>query len=456
MSALKFPLYSLAALSVVLIGTSPAAQAQVRINMTTAQQTNCVATTDSDGVRLVAGTTDLAASGVTLTGTGCQSGSGSSGNFAANVSVQGTATAPTSVNVQWSASTDATRCMYGGTSAPGWPAGTLACQDATSCSSPSPHVIPVTIGSAGTYNFSVSCTNSTGYAAGTLTAGGSGGGLPVPANFALTAPAQAATATPFQVSWSVTGATSCTGSASLNGSSANLLGWTDQTSATSPRSVTASAAGSYVLSLTCSNTAGSVTSQNATVVVGPVDLTCPSAPLTRQTVGNIQYPPYIGTGQPTRQNVDLTQWNNIWGHNTATDAMASWPGLAGSSPVITAFGRTQYIAAKFHTTSTLSPTLSGFYKNVSNFGGTTIDMTISPTCGDFQPVRAGCIRSNVAPADTGAVYWRSASDTGFYCHLDPDTDYYLNIRMSDPAAGNANCAAGNPTCKLHVSNNYGG
>src|SRR5689334_13141710 len=54
---------------------------------------------------------------------------------------------------------------------------------------------------------------------------------PHPGGFALNAPATVTTGTAFLVSWTVSGATSCTGSATLNGSSTNLAGWTDSTSA---------------------------------------------------------------------------------------------------------------------------------------------------------------------------------------------------------------------------------
>jgi len=78
---------------------------------------------------------------------------------------------------------------------------------------------------------------------------GGGGGAPAPNNFPLVvAPTTPITGAPFTVSWAVTGATSCTGSASVNGSSTTLSGWTDVTSATSPRTVNATTAGTYTLS----------------------------------------------------------------------------------------------------------------------------------------------------------------------------------------------------------------
>ena len=97
---------------------------------------------------------------------------------------------------------------------------------------------------------------------------------PTPDNFTLTAPASVQLGAAFQVAWSVANASSCTGTATLDGSAISLPGWTTTTSSYSPRYVTASTMGtgattSYVLSLTCSNASGSVTSKSATVVVQP-------------------------------------------------------------------------------------------------------------------------------------------------------------------------------------------
>ena len=53
------------------MATAPQAWSQVVVRMTTTQQTPCTATTDANGLRLVPGSTDLQATGVTLAGAGC-------------------------------------------------------------------------------------------------------------------------------------------------------------------------------------------------------------------------------------------------------------------------------------------------------------------------------------------------------------------------------------------------
>jgi hypothetical protein len=433
------------ALGLSIAASSSFAVAQVRIEMTTPQQTECVALTDSAGLQLVPGSTDLAATGVQLSGEGCVSGGGSAADFAAQIIVPANATVPDTVNIQWSASPDATLCTYGGSNLPGWSTGTVACQGAACGTS---HTNPVTIANVGTYNFSVTCTNGTGYSADSLTATPTND-PPTPPNFLLTAPATATTGVPFQVSWNVSGATACTGSASINGSSANLGGWTDVTSPASPRTANPTIAGVYALQLTCSNVFGSVTSQIKAVTVLQGSPGCPAGQL---TVGNIGYPPNIDSN--VRNNVDLTRFENIWGHNTPTDAALLWPGYPGTSPVVKAMGRTQYVAAKFHVPANAPSTLSGYFKNVSNHGGLNVTTSISQTCGDFAPAQAGCLRTNISPSDNGTVYWRMTNPTSFFCQLTPGQDYYLNIKNTDPTQVNGNCAAGSPTCKMHVLNNF--
>jgi hypothetical protein len=328
------------------------ANAQVTIHLTTTAQATCDVTTDANGLRLGANGTDLTATGVTLSGTGC----------------------------------------------------------------------------------------------------GGGGGAPTPNNFPLIVlPAAPVTGTPFTVSWVVTGATSCSGSASLNGSSTSLSGWTDVTTATPPRTVNASTPGTYSLSLTCSNTSGSVTSAPATVVVSPGSGgdSCPAAPRTRATVSDIHYLPEPPAH--VRHAVDLTLWDNIWGHITETDNVTPWPGVSGASPTIWALGKTQYIAAKLHT-GAFSSTLAGTYIDVSYGAGPPIDMAISQTCGDFAPAVA-CLKTNVPSQDQFLVAWNMTSTDNFHCKLLPNSDYYVNVQFHDPNATGPGCSG--DTCKITIQQIYG-
>ena len=75
-------------LSAATLAALPAANAQVTVHLTTVQGSNCDVTTDAQGLTLVPGGTDLRATGVTLTGTGCGTGTQpplpSPDNFALN------------------------------------------------------------------------------------------------------------------------------------------------------------------------------------------------------------------------------------------------------------------------------------------------------------------------------------------------------------------------------------
>ena len=332
---------------IAIFGALGTADAQVTIHLTTTQQATCTVVTDANGLSLVPGGTDLTATGVTLSGTGC----------------------------------------------------------------------------------------------------GGGGAPPTPNNFPLTVSAAPLTGTPFTVSWSVTGATTCTGSASLNGGSTTLSGWTDVTSATSPRNPVATTVGTYTLSLTCSNTAGSVTSLPAIVVVAQG--TGGNCPAGQATVSDIHYLPEPPAH--VRHTVDLTLWDNIWGHISENDDVSPWPGVAGASPTIWSIGKTQYVGALFHTTSTLS--LSGHYVNVSYGAGPNLDMSISPTCGDFAPAQAGCLKTNIPSDGSGMIYWRMQNPTTFWCALTPNADYYLNVRFHDPTTTGPGCSG--DFCKTTIQNYYG-
>lgn len=175
--------------------------------------------------------------------------------------------------------------------------------------------------------------------------------------------------------------------------------------------------------------------------------TCPAGRITRSNVS------YASGG--TRSNVDLTQFENIWGHATSSDPVAPWPGYAGTSPIIQNFARDGYVAAKFHTPIIVPPTLNGFFKSPSYPGGPNIDFAISEQCGDFYPDQSGCLAGDTPQGDNPLVYWRFTTGS-FFCILEPNRDYYINIRLTDPDAVDPNCDDDANTCPVHTLNYYGG
>lgn len=280
--------------------------------------------------------------------------------------------------------------------------------------------------------------------------GGGGGGGVAPNNFPLVVtPPAPTTNTAFSVSWSVTGASTCTGSATLNGNSTTLAGWTDSTSAVSPRSVTATVSGTYVLSLLCQNGSASATSLPTTVVVADLGGgdNCPATPRTRATSSDINYLP----GSHIRHGVDLRLWDNIWGHISESDNVTPFPGPNGASPTIQTLGKSQYIAAKFNS-GALPANFFGFYKNVSYGAGPNLDMSISTSCGDFAPAQPGCIVTDIPSSDQGMVYWRMINGTNFYCPLLQNTDYYLNLQFHDINTTGPGCTGS--SCKTTIQHNH--
>lgn len=148
---------------------------------------------------------------------------------------------------------------------------------------------------------------------------------------------------------------------------------------------------------------------------------------------------YLPGNAHVRHNVNVTEWDNIWGHINELDNLILWPGAPGASPTIRSIGKTEYVAAKFHVPSTALPTLYGTFKHVIYGGGPNIDMTISRTCGDFENLQQGCWVHDLPANDVQSLRWRVSSSNSRYCHLDPGQDYFLNIRFSDPHTTGPDC-----------------
>ena len=431
--------------SLILAGAAlcvvPLAEAQVTLNLTTVEQTSCVAVTDALGLQLVPGGTDLQATGVTLTGTGCGS---ANSEFDVTVNAPATAVAGTPFNVSWSATEAATKCTYGGSAGiTGWPVGQTAC-DGAACEGT--HNPSVTRPAAGSYSFSMTCTNATGFAQDGLTASGPPE-APQPPNFVLTAPATAAVGTAIQVSWSVTGATTCTGSASLNGSSASLAGWTDVTSPTSPRSVTFAQAGAWVLNLSCWNENGSTASQPRAITVSPVG--DPSCPAGRQTVADVCYSYSLGSS--CANGTDVTRFETIWGRAAPAETPVPFPGRQYFA-VFKNMQKTGYIAAKFTVPLTGLPANQwGQFSHGETLPGPNLTMAVSSECGDFQPEEASCVRSDQPPGGL-LSRWKVPTSATTGCTLVPGQTYYVNFKMTNPPATHDDCAGS--TCNVTVQSNH--
>jgi hypothetical protein len=164
---------------------------------------------------------------------------------------------------------------------------------------------------------------------------------------------------------------------------------------------------------------------------------------------------YLPDGARVRHNVDVTQWDNIWGHIDEVDDVTPWPGVPGASPTIHTVGKTEYIGARFHVPLDAPATLFGKYKHVVYGGGPNVDATISRTCGDFEARDPGCWVQNWESNDNFTLYWRINSTGTFYCNLVPGNDYFLNLRFSDPETTGPNCR-NDGTCQMTFQQQLGG
>jgi hypothetical protein len=153
------------ALGMLFAAASPLAFSQVRIQITTAAQngvppTNCVMTTDANGLSLVPGSTDLRATGVTFDPAGCGQGSGgvlppTPDNFALAGIPTTISTLPATFTVTWNVANAAT-CI--GLASLNGAATTLA--GWTDSTAATPQSRSVTISTAGNYVLAMTCANA--------------------------------------------------------------------------------------------------------------------------------------------------------------------------------------------------------------------------------------------------------------------------------------------------------
>jgi hypothetical protein len=179
----------------------------------------------------------------------------------------------------------------------------------------------------------------------------------------------------------------------------------------------------------------------------PPPATCPAGQITRSSVS------YFPTGTGIRNNVDVTQFDNIWGHSTGTDTIVSWPGRSDAYPSILAFNKTGYIAAKFTVPTNVNTILYGWLTHAEYNYSTDVTVSISTSCGDFHPADPAC--SATTTSGQNLVPWRLPTSANHsFCLLTPGTTYYLNIKAANPATPWIGCPANQATCALGTVNNY--
>lgn len=174
---------------------------------------------------------------------------------------------------------------------------------------------------------------------------------------------------------------------------------------------------------------------------GVIQGACPSVPpiippsiANQLKVSNIGYGP---ASSQMRNNVNVTEYDNIWGHHTPTDGVTPWPGAVGSAPFLAAFNRGIIVAAHFRTPAIVT---GGMFTYARNHAGSDIvhagvDIVFSRIAGDFSPnvANPGASVFNALPTDDVAIQFGPENQNKSVAWLEPNTDYYMNVRAHFPA-----------------------
>jgi hypothetical protein len=277
-------------------------------------------------------------------------------------------------------------------------------------------------------------------------AGGTGGGsaptftTPLQAN-TNSLPAGGGSVT---LTWAVTGATGCTASSS------GVSGWNGN-AVTSPTTVNLTAAGTYSFSVTCSNTNGSTSGGTVAVTVassgGGTNPECSARPapvgLTRQTTMTN----YNLGGTLNQQNNEFPLGGsiNITGYVPLFGTTFNQPNQVARLFLFP----NNYAALSFSTTG-VSTGATGHISWEQVATG-EFSAQISPCPGDFGFVAdPNCKASGIASGLTWKIGTKPASNPGWYCYLDPNKTYYINVVSSGDGTWTTN-TCGSTYCTWLVS-----
>lgn len=145
-----------------------------------------------------------------------------------------------------------------------------------------------------------------------------------------------------------------------------------------------------------------------------------------------------------RYNVDVTQWDNIWGHATALDAVVPFPGRSNAVPIFLNFDPSSYIAAHIDVPAGMQPNTYGWIAQTEYNHEADLTAAISTSCGDFSPAAQTCFSQGIGGGNL--VPWAIPPPNTF-CPLQPGVGYYLNLKV----VNSSECASS--TCVVGTSNN---
>lgn len=222
------------------------------------------------------------------------------------------------------------------------------------------------------------------------------------------------------------------GSTSSGGSSSSSSGSSSGGSGTTTDDAGGSSTSEVV---TSSGSSGDVASSSgdvsdASTGDGSVPVDCSGVTLAgalRQTVAQVRTNAYL-------DNVDVTRYAGIWeAHNAQTgdDRSTKWGALAGFALGVYSG---QYVALEFETDADQAQVGQFFREADAALPSAWSYWSISRCPGDFPSAMDAC---HSAGGAVGSLGWEIGTNTvPNYCHLEPNTTYYLNILFGtkdDPA-----------------------
>ena len=289
------------------------------------------------------------------------------------------------------------------------------------------------------------------------------GAAPTPPTFPgplTVTPSAIITGNTVSASWTSSGATGCSGSATRNGGAVTVSGWSGaQPTSQTGLQFTPPTAGAYVFTITCTNTAGSTPSSSATInVTDPGTGACAGvlptfAGQTRQiTFNNTTALKNEANDDLPLGPVDIRFWSPFFG--------LQFPETRGDNAILPAENG-KYVAFEFNTGApVLAPDREGQITWVppsSNEGQVLVAITECP--GDFTNLPPGSASTNGnaicrGPQNgTGAVIWviepSSNPTSNFVCHLQENTTYYVNVTYTNFSTGLSTCAVPDSTGACH-------
>lgn len=245
-------------------------------------------------------------------------------------------------------------------------------------------------------------------------------------------------------------AQTCTGTVTLDGTGTTVSGWSGSraVSQTVPGlSFNLTSSGAYIFFITCTNSAGSTTSQSLTVTVAGDSIGCaqgmgPSFGLTRQT---------------SMTNTGFLQGNSEWPNGSVQVQQFSF--IAGPWPARTQNGTiaiqpNKFVALEFNTGTVTQATYGGTVSNPNRFG--TIEtsqaaanngqilMAVSTCPGDFEHLPNNNTLCRFSGGQ-GQWPWVVGMTDPFACRLEQNTVYYLNLAFVDFNSQMSSCTNPEPT-----------